>query len=541
MTDTPPAPLFSTTGGDVAARVDGLARAVEASAGRLDPALVEEGAAVVQRASARLRLASDRTVVALAGATGSGKSSLFNAVAGVELSAVGVRRPTTSWAMAVAWGDDGGRALLEWIGIPERQQMSLGSPLGLVPEDTNLEGLVLLDLPDHDSTEVAHHLEVDRLVKYADVLVWVLDPQKYADAAIHERYLRPLARHAGVTMVVLNQIDKLPPEQWDGTLQDVRRLLAEDGLAGVPVIAVSALRGDGVDDFKRALVRKIRDKQAAGLRTGADVEHIAKAFEQISGDAPAIGLTDSDRAQLVDTLAEAAGVSAVADATEKGLVSRAVSATTWPPLRMIGRTKGASGGAGSALHALSTGDATARVQRPAVDVAVRDVAEKAAIGLTPSWVQSMRRAVVVPNRDLADVLDGAIARTGLGIDKTPTWWSVVKMVQWLVFAVMIAGLLWTIALTGAELTGAASAPTVAGVWVPVLMAGGGLVVGLLLALITTVAAKSSASRRAQGAEDRLRDAIAHVTQERVLAPVDHELGAYEQARRGIAAALGRRV
>ena len=50
-------------------------------------------------------------------------------------------------------------------------------------EDRDLDGLVLLDLPDHDSTEVAHHLEVDRLVQLADLLVWVLDPQKYADAA----------------------------------------------------------------------------------------------------------------------------------------------------------------------------------------------------------------------------------------------------------------------------------------------------------------------------------------------------------------------
>ena len=60
-----------------------------------------------------------------------------------------------------------------------------------------MDGVVLLDLPDHDSTEVAHHLEVDRIVKLADLLVWVLDPQKYADAAVHDRYLAPLAGHAG--------------------------------------------------------------------------------------------------------------------------------------------------------------------------------------------------------------------------------------------------------------------------------------------------------------------------------------------------------
>ena len=52
---------------------------------------------------------------------------------------------------------------------------------------------------------------MNRLVGLVDLLVWVLDPQKYADAAVHERYLRPLARHGDVTVVVLNQIDRLPP------------------------------------------------------------------------------------------------------------------------------------------------------------------------------------------------------------------------------------------------------------------------------------------------------------------------------------------
>ena len=64
----------------------------------------------------------------------------------------------------------------------------------------DLDGLVLLDLPDHDSTEVGHRLQVDRLVQLVDVLVWVVDPQKYADAALHDRYLSPLAEHADVML-----------------------------------------------------------------------------------------------------------------------------------------------------------------------------------------------------------------------------------------------------------------------------------------------------------------------------------------------------
>ncbi|MEP7091042.1 MAG: GTPase, partial [Nocardioidaceae bacterium] len=176
-------------GGDVVDRIDGLDEAVRSARGRLPDDLVDEAADVSQRAGARLRLSGDHTVVALAGATGSGKSSTFNALTGLEVAATGVRRPTTSWTMACVWGSEGAEELLGWLGVPQRHQVLRDSLLDEPRGDRGLDGLVLLDLPDHDSTEVAHHVEVDRLVKLADLLVWVLDPQKYADAAIHDRYL----------------------------------------------------------------------------------------------------------------------------------------------------------------------------------------------------------------------------------------------------------------------------------------------------------------------------------------------------------------
>ena len=61
------------------------------------------------------------------------------------------------------------------------------------------------------------------------MFVWVLDPQKYADAAIHDRYLKPLASHKDVMLVVLNHIDTVPEERRDGMIDDVRRLLEADG------------------------------------------------------------------------------------------------------------------------------------------------------------------------------------------------------------------------------------------------------------------------------------------------------------------------
>ena len=138
--------------------------------------------------------------------------------------------------MAAIWGTRGGGAA-GLAAVPRRHSVDAVEQR---PAEPRLDGLVLLDLPDHDSTAVAHRLEVDRLVALVDLLVWVVDPQKYADAALHERYLQPLAGHADVMIVVLNQADLLPPDARAACLNDLRRLLAAEGLGPVPVLATSA-------------------------------------------------------------------------------------------------------------------------------------------------------------------------------------------------------------------------------------------------------------------------------------------------------------
>src|SRR4051794_18129466 len=272
-------------GTDVGARIDGLEAAVVASRGRLPDPLLDETQAVLERASSRLWLSADHTVVAIAGATGSGKSSTFNALTGLELSAVGVRRPTTSWATACVWGRDGADELLEWLGIPPRHQTTRDSMLdsGRSARSTDFDGVVLLDLPDHDSTEVAHHLEVDRLVELADLLVWVLDPQKYADAAVHERYLAPYAGHQDVMVVALNQVDTIPEARRRSMVDDVRRLLDAEGLDRVPVIPVSARHGDGIPELKAEIARRVSAKKMTRTRIEADIRAVATRMGEASG------------------------------------------------------------------------------------------------------------------------------------------------------------------------------------------------------------------------------------------------------------------
>ena len=58
----------------------------------------------------------------------------------LELSAVGVRRPTTSWATACVWGRDGAEELLEWLGIPARHQVTRDSMLYRGPRGRRAPG-----------------------------------------------------------------------------------------------------------------------------------------------------------------------------------------------------------------------------------------------------------------------------------------------------------------------------------------------------------------------------------------------------------------
>ncbi len=191
-----------------------------------------------------------------------------------DISPVGVRRPTTSRAHACVWGVEGAAPLVEWLGVPRRQTAWQHSDLDLAQQG-DLEGLVLLDLPDHDSTATEHRLEVDRLVELVDLLVWVVDPQKYADAALHERYLRKLAGHDAVTLIVLNQTDTLNPFAAAACAEDLRRLIDEDGLTRAKLMTTSARTGAGLDGLRAALADAVRRRRARNDRLVADVEAVA--------------------------------------------------------------------------------------------------------------------------------------------------------------------------------------------------------------------------------------------------------------------------
>ncbi|NDZ87370.1 ATP-binding protein, partial [Streptomyces sp. SID10115] len=297
-------------------RLDALRELVGLSRTRLDSGTLAEAGRVLDEAAARRRLSDRHTVVAIAGATGSGKSTLFNALAGVMISETGVRRPTTAAPIGCSW-TDGAAGLLDRLGIPGRLRRR---PLQ-GPGADELQGLVLVDLPDHDSAVGEHREHVDRILALVDAVIWVVDPEKYADAMLHERYLRPMAGHAEVTFVVLNQIDRLPGDAADQVLDDLRRLLDEDGVAlgehgepGATVLAISALTGEGIGELREALGQFTQERGAAARRISADVDATAERLRPVyvagahSGrNRGRIGLSEEAREEFADRLADAVG------------------------------------------------------------------------------------------------------------------------------------------------------------------------------------------------------------------------------------------
>jgi GTP-binding protein EngB required for normal cell division len=527
-----------------------LGEAVELSDGRVDSDALVEARRVVDQADRRLAISGSATVVALAGATGSGKSSIFNALSGTALATVGVRRPTTAHAMACSWGDESAEDLLDWLQIPRRHALETDPAM-----DAALDGLVLLDLPDHDSTELDHRMEVDRLVQLVDMLIWVVDPQKYADAAIHDRYLKPLSQHADVMMIILNQVDKLTVKQREQCLTDLRRLLNSEGLGKVPVVAVSAVTGEGIEALRETLAKQVAEKQAAARRLAADVSVAAAKLSTASGTTKVTPLARSSIDRLTTQVAIAAGVPVVTEAVGKAWRMRGGLATGWPvlawitkfkpdPLRRLHLDRLGVGRRHQEIDPSGVGrtslPATSGVQKARVDTAVRTLADAAAQGLTRGWADEIKQAARSSEDALPDRVDRAIATTDLDLAQHRRWWQLVRVLQWLLMATVIVGLGW---LGLAFLLAYLQLPPLPkvtwwGLPAPTVLAVGGVLAGLLLAGLARIFVEIGARRRTAKARQSLRAAIARVTGELVIAPVKAEQDRYEKARLALERARG---
>ncbi len=155
--------------------------------------------------------------VVLLGGTGTGKSTLFNAVAGKELSRTGVERPKTRGAIAYAHR----HALIEENfpfpavrlnrgGVAAPKTMAAdGAPgrLLLLEHDRDeCYTFVLVDTPDLDSVEVENRRLAQHLYLLADMVLFLTSQEKYADEVPY-RLLLQVVREQRPYFILVNKAD----------------------------------------------------------------------------------------------------------------------------------------------------------------------------------------------------------------------------------------------------------------------------------------------------------------------------------------------
>ncbi len=572
---------------ELADRAAALSQACAEGARELEPAQVDQAVNLVDKVRERTSITGGHTVVALAGATGSGKSSLFNAIVGAPVARIGARRPTTALPSAAVWGTSSATELLDWLSVSSRHQVAVidevapgpsapeaadesaptdavvGGPDGdpshagslgsaspvtaaLGAPTGSLDGLVLLDLPDFDSRVDAHRIEAQRVLELVDIFVWVTDPQKYADALLHEDYVRALATHDAVTIVVLNQVDRLTPDAVAACRDDLRRLLVADGLAQARVFATSARTGAGVPELVQQLANAVAGANATRHRLSADVVAVAGKLRSGVADSEA-DLDGSADSGLVEALSRAAGVPIVLDAVAADYRRESRQAGGWLFTRWLSNLKAdplARLRLDKTVVSMKTvGEADVRAvlgrssipppspaARAAASLATRQLADRASAGLPVRWAHAVADASVTGDA-LTDSLDQAILHTPLR-PRPPRWWTLVGTLQWIFGAAAIAGVLWLSALAVVSWLQLPDLPTptlYAVPW-PFLLLTAGVILGLVTAGLSRLAARVGARRRAAKARQRLHDAISAVALDRIVGPVAAVLARHARVR-----------
>jgi GTP-binding protein EngB required for normal cell division len=534
----------------VRAQAEALDAALAAGGDQLDAAQVAAGRQIIAKVGQRNALAGDHTVIALAGATGSGKSSLFNALAGRELSQIGATRPTTSTPSAAVWGDDPAGPLLDWLAVPRRH--------GVSPQDTAdetvgaLDGLVLLDLPDFDSRERSHRTEAERVLALCDVFVWVTDPQKYADALLHDEYVQQLSGHSAVMLVVLNQVDRLVSGgAVEACREDLVRLLKLDGVEGVHVLTTSVVTGQGIPELRQRLANAVAGHEAARQRLSADLATVAARLRRGVGDGEAsLDAIADDR--LIDALSRASGVPVVLDAVDEDYRREALGRTGWiftrwgrklrpDPLRRL-RLDRVPSQVLEQVDPLDVREIVGRSSIPAPSAAARSavklaalaLTERAADGLPVLWAEAVSDAAAPTDDRLYERLDRVVVTTPLR-GNPPMWWRLMGWLQWVFGLAAVVGLVWLVALgvIGWLKLPEIDTPKVGPFPWPTLLLVGGLVLGWLGAWLARALARRGARRRRELVGSRLRTAIADVATEQLVVPVREVLDRHRVTRENL--------
>ncbi len=183
----------------------------------------------------RVRRPDTPLLIAVAGSTGAGKSTLVNSLVGEQVTTTGVRRPTTNSPVLACHPDD-----VDWFSeasflptLPRVRQQGLAMPgkdgmLVLAASESMPKGVALLDTPDVDSAVAAHHEFAAKFLDAADLWVFVTTSRRYADARVWE-FLQ-VARDRDTSMAVV--LSRVPARGRQQLLDHFGAMLEANGLGG---------------------------------------------------------------------------------------------------------------------------------------------------------------------------------------------------------------------------------------------------------------------------------------------------------------------
>ncbi|MCB1247453.1 MAG: 50S ribosome-binding GTPase [Acidimicrobiia bacterium] len=249
------------------------------SEGVVDDTTYAELTALGVKVRQRSGFVGEVVVIALAGGTGSGKSSLLNALCRTPVARVSIERPTTSRSLAAVPSSSPAdlNPLMDALGIDD------------VVEVDALEHTVIVDLPDFDSTFVDHRAIVERILGAVDAVAWVFDPEKYADRLVHDVFLRPLRPYADQMVFVLNQADRLGSNVKQ-VVESARLHLVADGYTEPEVVTTIALATESVDldtsQLETAIAGRFDAKRSVIAKLATEVGEVANRLWKRLGDQP---------------------------------------------------------------------------------------------------------------------------------------------------------------------------------------------------------------------------------------------------------------
>lgn len=139
-------------------------------------------------------------VVCLMGGTGTGKSTLFNSLAGKIISEVGMRRPCTLRAV-LSIHQDFAPSLND---CPFLDAADDGEALVAEHQEHESRHFLLVDTPDFDSVEQANRLIADNFFVLSDVILFVTSQEKYGDL-MGRQILERASKWGKKTLVVMNK------------------------------------------------------------------------------------------------------------------------------------------------------------------------------------------------------------------------------------------------------------------------------------------------------------------------------------------------